>query len=292
MARARAPLTLLALAGVSAATARPLAADGRVARLEPSPIVWLERAVTRLGAGVEEIERAREACITYLRRHGVSEEHCLWFDLEGPERVETVPAFGIDRTEVSQAAYGRCVRAGECAPADLRTTSARIVGGDLPAIAVRWGDAARYCAFVGGRLPTEPEWERAARGTRGRPFPWGRFWNPALAQHRLRDDEEGALVPVGSFRAAATPEGIVHLVGNAAEWVDGLWDPRDTLGLGRPNLRVVRGGGWTSASFALRATAREPASEDASISVGFRCAYDARAADRSVSLGGARRALP
>ena len=98
---------------------------------------------------------------------------------------------------------------------------------------ITFDDAKRYCAFRGGRLPTEAEFERAARGPARRAYPWGQNYNPKLSNHgRLgvdtTDPNDGfsELAPVGSFPDGATPEGILDLAGNAAEWTADAFERR------------------------------------------------------------------
>ncbi len=168
---------------------------------------------------------------------------------ETPAREVTLQAFDLDRTEVTVAAYRRCVSAGGCTPPAFVPGDARFDRDDLPVTHVSWNDAVRYCAFRAARLPTEAEWERAARGLTGRRYPWGQLPNPKIANHGSLDygslflkslDEwisgipdpiDGAmwLAPVGSYPEGTTPEGLHDLAGNAAEWVADWWE--DVYGL-------------------------------------------------------------
>jgi sulfatase modifying factor 1 len=215
-------------------------------------------------------------------------------------------AFSIDRTEVTVGAYLRCVELGECRAPAFATGDPKHDRPELPVTDVSWDDAVRFCAFRSARLPTEAEWERAARGASGRRYPWGMLPNPKLANlgvldvgavivpsssssalaglilTGVPDDHDGfvGLAPVGSFPAGGTPEGVVDLAGNAAEWVADVWedgyDPAELVDPGGPStgvLRVVRGGSYRQPMSMIRAAARGfrfPSSRDPD--VGFRCA--------------------
>ena len=124
------------------------------------------------GATAEEQAAALALCRADL---GTLEHVCVpdLFVGEGPPRRTYVPGFYLDREEVTVAAYRRCVDAGRCDPRPLIDGDPRLADPRLPVTSVSWSDADRYCAFVGGRLPSEVEWERAARGPTPRVFPWG-----------------------------------------------------------------------------------------------------------------------
>jgi sulfatase modifying factor 1 len=217
---------------------------------------------------------------------------------------ETVERFFLDTTEVSAEAYEGCVRAGACAAAKR---APGCTGGDArraqhPINCVRWADADAYCRSVGKRLPTEAEWERAARGPEGRRFVWvGDFPPPALTANladssagRARpywnvipgyDDGVVETAPVDAFRGGdRTPEGVVQLAGNVAEWVADAWDadlakrtPTQRAQLATQKgakLRVVRGASFgEDRPLELRAARRQGLDAKAqSVHVGFRCA--------------------
>lgn len=212
------------------------------------------------------------------------------FRAELPAHQAFVSPFELERTEVSVEAYGRCVAAGACAEPAFVRGDARFDRPDFPVTEVRWDDAAAYCAWSGGRLPTEAEWELAARGPSGRDFPWGNVYNGHVTNHgALASDETDAsdgyagLAPVDAFPDGATPEGVLNLAGNASEWVDDLYDtdengfgysplpqtnPRGTRGV----FHVVRGGSFTDGAAWQRAAWRGEGIIARSASVGFRCA--------------------
>jgi formylglycine-generating enzyme required for sulfatase activity len=135
-----------------------------------------------------------------------------------------------------------------------------------PVVSVTWYEAAAYCAWAGGRLPSEAEWERAARGTERRKYAWGNE-PPDASRANYAETKVGAPTPVGLFPRGATLEGIHDLAGNVWEWT------ADSYEAGK--YRVVRGGSWVDRSRNLRAAIRyriEP--ESRSVDVGFRCARE------------------
>jgi eukaryotic-like serine/threonine-protein kinase len=189
-------------------------------------------------------------------------------DDERPRETRRLPAFRIDRTEVTRGMYARCVAARKCAtpPVDLASDET------LPITQVSWDDARAYCAFAGGRLPTEVEWEKAARGGDGREFPWGNQADCARGNWGNFDGEgpcagknPGRPVAVGQYPTGASPYGALDLGGNVWEWVADKYD----LDASR---RVVRGGSCCSYFVEPRAANRnawDPRHRDGDL--GFRC---------------------
>jgi formylglycine-generating enzyme required for sulfatase activity len=222
--------------------------------------------------------------------------HCFVqkFEAEGVAHVVTVSPFWMDRTEVRVSDFMRCVSAGACSPPGFSMSDARFSNPDFPVVLVTWDDARDYCSFSKGRLPTEAEWELAARGIEGRTFPWGNIWNPHLANHGSialdpTDATDGfaGLAPVGSIPDGKTPLGLLDMAGNAAEWVadavdpdisDSLPQPYDAAAATNPiatagSRRVVRGGSYLQGADAQRSTARFLAYPSRRLpSIGFRCA--------------------
>jgi formylglycine-generating enzyme required for sulfatase activity len=187
---------------------------------------------------------------------------------ERPVETRRLASFRIDRTEVTRGQYARCVAARRCKspPVDL----ARDVG--LPVTQVSWHEARAYCAFAGGRLPTEDQWEKAARGTDGREFPWGQTLDCTHANWGNFDGEgpcaganPGRPVPVGQYPGGASPYGILDLGGNVWEWVETAYEDE-------PGRRLVRGGSCCSYFVEPRAANRNawaPQYRDGDL--GFRC---------------------
>jgi formylglycine-generating enzyme required for sulfatase activity len=190
---------------------------------------------------------------------------------ERPERTVVVKAFAIDRTEVTRAAYAACVAARRC----KRPPGAAAPDDDarLPMTNVSWSDAQAYCKFAGGRLPTEAEWEKAARGPDGREYPWGDAldcehanWGNFDGEGPCAGKNPGRPVPVGGYPTGASVYGALDLAGNVWEWVADKYDEE-------PARRVVRGGSCCSYFVAPRAANRNAwAPEHRDADLGFRCA--------------------
>jgi formylglycine-generating enzyme required for sulfatase activity len=215
---------------------------------------------------------------------------------EKPGQV-SVGAFQIDKTEVTVAQYGQCVDAGECSGEGLTVPYwgdknqpkwawacnwGKAGRENHPINCVNWQQAQNYCQSVGKRLPTEAEWEKAARGTDGRKYPWGNRGYEAAGlvanivdQATKRsypnwtvaegyDDGYVGTAPVGSFPAGASPYGALDMVGNVFEWTG--------TGSGAERY-IVRGGSWYALPRFARASDRlgdNPG--DRNESLGFRCA--------------------
>jgi formylglycine-generating enzyme required for sulfatase activity len=191
---------------------------------------------------------------------------------ERPQRTARTAAFELDRTEVTRRAYARCVAARSCAGA---TDYPDQVDPELPQTGVSFEDARAYCRFAGARLPTELEWEKAARGEDGRKFPWGNEPDCRRANYGAWAGEgpcgtthPGRPEPVGRYPAGRSPYGALDMAGNVWEWVDAPYP-------GLPDRRVLRGGSCCSTFLTPRAANRvgyAPTYRDADI--GFRCATD------------------
>ncbi len=290
---------------------------------EPSPVVVLRGGAFVMGADPVGVDQAITLCVHELDRFvalrngaerdapaafgfdrllgvcgaeqfAVSVCGAEYFAHEAVAHEVWLPTFGIDRTEVTVAAYDRCVRAGECAaPLDAPSTPQTGLA-SLPVTGVSWYDARRYCGHAGGRLPTEAEWERAARARDGRTFPWGwvldgRRFNHGAVAPSCRDDDDGFTLasPVGSFPDGASAEGVLDLAGNVLEWVADRAAPDragyafdravDPQGPRVGSERVVRGGSFELPMFMARATARMRRLPGVRArDLGFRCAYDRR----------------
>lgn len=199
---------------------------------------------------------------------------------EAPERQVSLPAFAIDRYEVANAAYDRCVDAGLCR-ARLFSDRTELNDPRQPAVGVSWYDAARYCKWVGKRLPSEAEWERAARSTDGRIYPWGSKEEFFRANLRSAQDGFTATAPVDAMIGGVSGEGVMNLAGNAAEWVADFYDPtvykrmvaNDPPKPRTGRSRVTRGGSFRDVLYSVRGSTRDRRDPGSRWdTVGFRCA--------------------
>jgi serine/threonine-protein kinase len=199
-------------------------------------------------------------------------------DERPPHRI-TLQAFWLERTEVTNAQFAPFARRAREAGIGRGGEWQMEQGRDLhPVVHVPWRVAVAYCRWAGKRLPTEAEWEYAARGTDGRTYPWGTAWEDNRA--RFSGNHGGqATSPVGSYPRGASPFGILDMAGNVWEWVSSLYKPYPyvaTDGREDPAMagrHVVRGGSWFLNPWDLRSANRdfgEPGYRSAYI--GFRCA--------------------
>lgn len=208
-----------------------------------------------------------------------------FYGAEGPPHPVYLDDYWIYRTEVTNAQYAKCVEVKQCPRPTYNKSDTReeYFGnpqyGDFPVVYVTWKMASAYCRWAGGRLPTEAEWEKAARGTDGRIFAWGNNPpNPSLVNYRSRDTVE-----VGSFPAGASPYGAYDMSGNVIEWVFDYFlanyyqsspyeNPRGPASGG---TRVYRSGSYHNTEDAIRVVMRGSRKESHSgPDIGFRCVVD------------------
>jgi len=192
---------------------------------------------------------------------------------EKPAHNVNIAAFWIDKLEVTNGMYSLCTKAGKCKPPRNFESSTRKSYfnnpdfTDFPVINVSWVDAKTYCEWAGRRLPTEAEWEYAARGGEDyRRYPWGDQSpdnNLANYDYSVRDTNK-----VGSYPAGASPYGALDMAGNVWEWVSDFYDPRyyegepsqnptgPSVAVGQGLRRVIRGGSWVEAFRDVRVSNR------------------------------------
>jgi len=210
---------------------------------------------------------------------------------EKPIHTVYLNAFYIDKYEVTNALYKSCVDANACAFPKFFNSNLRITYyGDArydqyPVIGVTWDMAKAYCAWRGARLLTEAEWEKAARGTDGRTYPWGEGIDQSRANYNNNNDPNyaGDTSKVDAYPNGVSPYGVFDMAGNVWEWVADIYDANyyasltlpvaNPLGPTTGLYHVVKGGSWDSNSYDLRSARRnwiDPSK--ANIYIGFRCA--------------------
>ena len=200
---------------------------------------------------------------------------------EFPAHKVILSGFLLDKTEVTLGDYQRCVDARVCRAVvpigdDVWATTER-----HPVVGATWYDAKRYCEWVGKRLPTEAEWEFAARKPAYGIYPWNGAFKAALVNSRA-DDGFAQTAPVGSFPGGNTASGLQDMAGNASEWVSDWYEStwyqktpeRDPTGPeSATGAKGVRGGSWSDPDYLVRSTARLGVDPNISNNaIGFRCA--------------------
>jgi formylglycine-generating enzyme required for sulfatase activity len=222
---------------------------------------------------------------------------------EKPPHIVQLNAFWVDQVEVTNGMYGLCVQAGVCRPPAKVNSDNRFdyfynpEFRDYPVVYVNWMDARTYCGWANRRMPTEAEWERAARGDDMRTYPWGD--EPPNAELVNFNNTVGDTSRVGSYAEGASPFGALDMAGNVWEWVTDYYDvayyaesvdanptgPAERIG--RYN-RVMRGGSFQDSMLDLRVSNRGYAlgpdpnalvsstafPGNSSVKVGFRCVAD------------------
>jgi len=214
---------------------------------------------------------------------------------ERPEHEVDLSAYRIDRYEVTNSQYRRCVSAGDCEPpADLGSATRETYHedpayGGFPVVHLTWQQAGDYCAWKGGRLPTEAEWEKGAKGPdpNDQTAPWGHLteiddWYAWCdkANYGLCEPDT---VRIGSYDDGVSPYGLHDMTGNAAEWVVDWYDAsyysnsldEDPTGPDDGRFRVIRGGSWNQGWFDGRVVRRKFADpEFTNPAIGFRCVFE------------------
>ena len=206
-----------------------------------------------------------------------------WYLDEHPQHKASLPNYFIDKVEVTQAAYKQFVDATGSRPPENWPAGTIPAGREnYPVTSVNWYDAERFCRWTGKRLPTEAEWEKAARGTDGRDYPWGNEFDSTKAN--TGDTGVGDLSPVGTFEAGKSPYGVYDMSGNAWEWTSDWYKPypnsdyvSEAFG---EKFKILRGSSWGGMGhyaipYFYRTAYRFYASpEGAFPDAGFRCAKD------------------
>ncbi len=258
-------------------------------------MVFVPSGEFNMGSDRDMLKYARQLCQESSGRLAVATCQAAAFVDEQPVHRVRLGGFWIDRTEVTNGQYRGCVEAGECDPPKLAASFMRAHYYDdptftsFPVVNVLWEMAADYCAWVGARLPTEAEWEYAARGPENRLFAWGNDFDKSrlnycdascpLLSDKTYTDGYADTAPVGSFPSGASWTGALDLAGNVREWVDDWLGPYaageavNPTGPQTGDLKVTRGGSWYDTPDDVRGANRGGESlEYYRDNLGFRCA--------------------
>ena len=261
-------------------TSTPVVGSTRISDKDGMTLMYVSSGEFTMGSKAED-------ALPLCEKFGTN---CPLVDLKDEEPQHTVylDSFWVDQTEVTNAKYAECVRAGQCdPPASTKSYKRESYFGDpdfadYPVVSVNWNMAKSYCEWADRRLPTEAEWEKAARGEDARDFPWGNdFPNNDLLNFR---DFIGDTTGVGRYPMGISPYGALDMAGNVWEWVTDWYSEKyystspssNPLGPDSGTERVLRGGGFGSRVYTLRTTFRAAgAPTDAFAWIGFRCAMNA-----------------
>jgi len=289
--------------------AGPSLGDTRVRSTDGMTMIYVPAGTFEMGCDDDQIDEIMRACVAiegddprYCRR-----EH---YETAQPAHSVTLDAFWIDRTEVTNAQFvaflnekGNQVEEnvhwfepGKYGLIEQMDDTYRSKNGyaDYPVIEVSWYGAKAYCEWIGGRLPTEAEWEYAARGPNSSIYPWGDAFDGTLVNFRDAsftfqdhgaehgyDDGYARWAPVGNYPAGASWCGACDMAGNVWEWVDDYWDgtyyarspEHNPPGPDAGDLRIARGGSWFDPGYRVRSSGRKGLSPSSRRMhwVGFRC---------------------
>ncbi len=249
---------------------------------EPQATQIQEPAVPELGIGSTKTRQKDGMEMVYVPEGSFEMGSTKGYDDEKPVRQVYLDAYWIDKYEVTNGQYKQCVAAGACTLPGASGSNTRSSYYDntsyanYPVITVDWYQAQEYCQWAGGDLPTEAQWEKAARGTNGREFPWGNdVPNSSLANF---NGNQGDTVEVGSYPQGVSHYGALDMAGNVWEWVRDWYEGYDANETNNPTgpssgtYRVLHGGSWNNDTWSIRAANRGsyyPMNWDDFI--GFRC---------------------
>ena len=260
-------------------------------------LVYVPPGEFQMGSSKQMVFSAKELCKSSFE--GISAAICKVssFMDEYPDHPVELSAYWLDQTEVTNGQYRSCLEAGVCdPPKELGSFTREVYFKDprfdnYPVVQVTWPMAAKYCDWVGARLPTEAEWEYGARGSEGFLFPWGNEFDPSKLNYcdasckgisdPTYDDGYPDTSPVGRFPEGASWVGALDLSGNVREWVSDWYGyfPNERVSNPQGPLEgdswASKGGSWYDAPFNLRSTNRGANAMDYwRHKLGFRCAMD------------------
>lgn len=240
-------------------------------------------AVPTLGIGSTWIRPADDAVMLYIPDGDFIMGSDIGGSDEKPQHTVHLIDYWIDRTEITNGMYQRCIDAGVCT--HLGTAQRSSQYDDYPAAQIGWQDAQNYCAWVDARLPTEAEWEKAGRGTDGRMYAWGDELDPTKYYFEPQPKRFSPLLkPAGSYPSGASPYGVLDMTGSVFEWVNDLYSATyyATSSLSNPvgpavdtHDHVFRGGNYNDYDFRIFVrSAPVESGWNVNANIGFRCAMD------------------
>ncbi len=256
---------LLGLPGISRAGTRMVSGKAGSTKNGPDEMILISAGSFLMGTTSEQIAELSS-------RFGY---HPSWLSHEAPQRDITLPDYKIDKYPVTNKQYHEfCQATGHTFPEHWANAAPQAEIGMHPVRFVNKDDALAYAKWAGKRLPTEAEWEKAARGTDGRLFPWGNEFNAKACCWNRPEDNTLTTDPVDAHPAGASPYGLMDMAGNLFEWCnDG---PADESNLDRAvkYSAFLKGGAWiTTEILDLRPAARNNSGHinNKSAFYGFRC---------------------
>jgi serine/threonine-protein kinase len=270
--------------GTETTESAPSLGDTRIRSDDGAVMVYVPRGTFEMGSDEAEVDFALDLCLQY-------DTNCRrrYFSVEQPAHSVILDGFWLDKTEVTNRQYSLCVEAGVCDEPHCQVEiPLRHI--DHPVVCTTWDQAVAYCDWAGGRLPTEAEWEYAARGSEGRRYPWGDAFNPALLNYcdtncslpkrdASFDDGFAKTAPAGNYPQGASWVGALDMAGNVWELVADRYGsyPSDEVvnpqGPPSGSRRVARGGSWHTSPDHVRSALRTHVGMSDFIDhAGFRCA--------------------
>jgi formylglycine-generating enzyme required for sulfatase activity len=277
----------------------PALGDSQQRPADGATMVFVPGGAFQMGTDWDSAKWARDLCKEYLGDLATVVCQSSSFINETPARPVTLDGFWLDQTEVTNAQYRSCLDAGGCTPpADLGSYTRESyfeddAFADYPVVWVTQQQAADYCAWASGRLPTEAEWEYAARGPESLLFPWGNDFDgsrlnycdancPTGVTDPTVDDGHADTAPVGSYPEGISWIGALDMGGNVREWVAdyyGIYPPGDQTNPQGPesgDSYIPKGGSWLDRPDDTRSANRgENEADYVRHKVGFRCAAGA-----------------
>jgi formylglycine-generating enzyme required for sulfatase activity len=205
---------------------------------------------------------------------------------ETPQRRIILDAFYIDKYEMTVGRFSKFLQAAGADVPEYWNVANLDTDAEYPVVGVDWDQAQAYCKWAGKRLPTEAEWEKAARGGDGRRYPWGNEGPTPQYANFGKGGTFGyskSLAKVGSFESGKSPYGVYDMIGNVWEWVADWYDKgyyqsapeKNPRGPEKGEFKVIRGGSWAKVPLVVRAAGRNRAAPSSqTTSIGFRCAKD------------------